>query len=61
VNAKVGDQIVVDSDRVDHPPRIGTIKEVLAHEPVRFLVEWDDGHTSIFTPGAGVARIEPRP
>jgi hypothetical protein len=40
--------------------RAGVIEEVLAHDPPRFRVRWDDGHTSIFTPSAGVARIERR-
>ncbi|MGH3143371.1 MAG: hypothetical protein ACRDO9_09605 [Gaiellales bacterium] len=36
------------------------IEEVLNEEPPRFLVRWEDGHTSIFTPSAGSARIEKR-
>jgi hypothetical protein len=34
------------------------IEEVLREEPPRFRVRWDDGHTSVFCPSAGVARIE---
>lgn len=29
-------------------------------DPPRFRVRWDDGRTTIFTPAAGSARIEPR-
>jgi hypothetical protein len=31
---------------------------VLREEPPRLRVRWDDGHTSVFCPSAGVARIE---
>jgi hypothetical protein len=34
------------------------IEEVLREEPPRLRVRWDDGHTSVFCPSAGVARIE---
>jgi hypothetical protein len=36
------------------------IEEVLEEEPQRFRIRWDDGHTSIFAPSAGSARIEKR-
>jgi hypothetical protein len=57
---KAGDVIVVESERVGQPPRRGVIEEVLREEHPRFRVRWDDGHTSIFTPSAGSARIEKR-
>jgi hypothetical protein len=31
---------------------------VLEKEPARYEVRWDDGHTSILVPSAGVARIK---
>jgi hypothetical protein len=34
------------------------IEEVIQAEPPRYRVRWEDGHESIFTPAAGVARIE---
>jgi hypothetical protein len=58
--ALTGDLIVVESERVTQPVRRGVIEEVLNEEPPRFLVRWEDGHTSIFTPSAGSARIEKR-
>jgi hypothetical protein len=54
----VGDTIVVESERVATPARTGVIEEVLQEQPPRYQVRWEDGHTSIFTPSAGVARIE---
>jgi hypothetical protein len=54
----VGDTIVVESERVATPARTGVIEEVLQEEPPRYQVRWEDGHTSIFSPAAGAARIE---
>jgi len=54
----VGDTIIVESERVDAPPRTGMIEAVLEKEPPRYEVRWEDGHTSIFVPSAGVARIK---
>ena len=56
----VGDRIVVESERVAHPGRVGEIEEVLREEPPCYLVRWEDGRTSTFTPSAGAARIEPK-
>lgn len=60
MTAQAGDLIVVESERVAQPVRRGVIEEVLQQEPPRFRIRWDDGHTSIFTPSAGAARIEGR-
>jgi hypothetical protein len=60
MTTKAGDLIVVESERVTQPMRRGVIEEVLEQEPARFRIRWDDGHTSIFTPSAGSARIEER-
>jgi len=60
VKGHVGDRIVVESERADHPGRAGKIEEVLQEEPPRYSVRWEDGSTSIFSPSAGVARIEPK-
>jgi len=49
---------VVESERVAQPPRRGVVEEVIAAEPPRLRVRWDDGHTSVVAPEAGVARIE---
>jgi Domain of unknown function (DUF1918) len=58
MKGSIGDTIVVESERVDTPARTGVIEEVLQEEPPRYQVRWQDGHTSIFSPSAGAARIE---
>jgi hypothetical protein len=58
MRAHAGDLIVVESERAAQSGRRGVIEEVLAEEPPRFRVRWDDGHTTLFAPSAGVARIE---
>ncbi len=58
MDASVGDRIVVESERAAQSGHAGVIEEILAQDPQRFRVLWDDGHTSIFAPAAGVARIE---
>jgi Domain of unknown function (DUF1918) len=60
VRAQAGDLIVVESERVAQSGRRGVIEEVLNEEPPRFRVRWDDGHTTLFVPSAGVARVEAR-
>lgn len=56
----VGDRIVIESERASRSPRQGVIEEILSVDPPRFAVRWRDGHTSIFTPNAGVAQVEGR-
>jgi hypothetical protein len=58
MTARAGDLIVVESERVAQAARKGVIEEVLQEQPARFRVRWEDGHTSIFTPSAGAAKIE---
>jgi hypothetical protein len=60
VKGRVGDRIVVESERVTHPGRAGVIEEVLQEEPPRYLVRWEDDRTSTYAPSAGAARIEPK-
>ncbi|HLG07931.1 MAG TPA: DUF1918 domain-containing protein [Gaiellaceae bacterium] len=60
MDVRVEDRIVVESERATQSARAGVIEEVLAQDPPRFRVRWDDGRTSIFAPSAGVARIERR-
>jgi hypothetical protein len=55
---KVGDTIVIESERADATGRRGVIEEVLQEQPPRYQVRWEDGHTSILSPAAGCARIE---
>lgn len=57
--AKVGDRLVVESERVGQPAREGTILEVIeATYGTRYRVRWDDGHESTIRPSAGSARTE---
>jgi Domain of unknown function (DUF1918) len=58
MKAHAGDRIVLESERVAQPPRRGVVEEVIVEDPPRLRVRWDDGHTTIVAPEAGVARIE---
>ena len=49
---------MVESERVAQPPRRGVVEEVIAEDPPRLRVRWDDGHTTVVAPEAGAARIE---
>jgi hypothetical protein len=60
MRAHAGDVIVVESERIAQSARRGVIEEVLNEEPPRFRVRWEDGHTTLFAPSTGVARIEKR-
>jgi Domain of unknown function (DUF1918) len=55
----VGDRIVVEAEKVGQPTRTGVVEEVLASDPPRLRVRWEDGHTTVFSPAAGAATIEP--
>jgi hypothetical protein len=56
--AKVGDRIIVESEKMDVPPRTGEILEIHPHDPrTEFLVRWEDGHVSGIRPAAGSYRI----
>lgn len=55
---KVGATIVVESERAAQAARTGVIEEVVREDPPCYRVRWEDGHETIFTPEAGVARIE---
>lgn len=58
MTVKVGDRIVIESERAAQAGRAGTIEEILSEEPRRLRIRWDDGRVSIFVPSAGSARIE---
>ena len=53
LQARIGDEIVVDGLHHGEPPRRGEIIEVLGEpEVTHYRVRWDDnGHVSIFFPG----------
>jgi hypothetical protein len=62
--AKVGDRIIVESERVGQPPREGEIlaitRSAIPTLAPSYDVRWTDGHVSSFRPAAGSARIVPR-
>ena len=50
----VGDQVEVESESTERPPRSGVVEEVLQSAPSpRYRIRWDDGHESIYAPAAG--------
>ena len=55
---QVGDRVVAESESTERPARCGTVREVLQDDPhARYRIEWDDGHTSIYTPAAGALHL----
>lgn len=57
MTARVGDRIVVESERVGQADREGVILEIIeAPYGTRYRVRWDDGHESTIRPSAGSAR-----
>ena len=58
MHAKIGDRVVVETERTTQSARHGVIEEILQEQPPRFRVQWDDGHESILTPAAGALRVE---
>ena len=55
----VGTRVIVESESTERPGRTGTIREVLREEPSpRYRIEWDDGHSSLYSPAAGALHAE---
>ena len=62
MSVKIGDRIVIESERVGLAPREGEILELLESSAgPRYRVRWDDGHESTIRPAAGSARIVAAP
>jgi hypothetical protein len=56
----VGDRVVLESEYTERRARLGTVTEVLREEPApRYRIDWDDGHTSAYTPAAGALHAAP--
>lgn len=53
-----GDRVIAESESTERPPRHGTVREVLHEEPrARYVIEWDDGHTTSYTPASGALQL----
>jgi hypothetical protein len=60
IEAKRGDVIVIESEKVGSPPREGEVLEILHGQvSVSYRVRWQDGHESVIAPGAGNTSIVP--
>ncbi len=55
----LGDGIVVEAERASQPSGAGMIEAVFQEAPARVRVRWEDRHTSILMPSAGVASVTP--
>lgn len=57
---KIGDRIIIETEKVGQRAREGEILEVFDSPlGVNYRVRWDDGHESEIRPSAGSARIVP--
>ena len=60
MQANVGDQLVIESNKVDSPRKVGEILEVQgADGSPPYVVRWSDGHEGLTYPGAD-AHVVPR-
>ena len=58
MDGKIGDRIIVVTDKVGVAAREGEILEVIEHDfGTEFRVRWDDGHESAIRPHGGNARV----
>jgi hypothetical protein len=56
---QVGDRVVAEAESTERRARAGTIREVLREDPApRYRIDWEDGHTSVYTPAAGALHAE---
>ena len=59
MTGKIGDRIIIESEKVGQAPREGDVLEVIESEyGTRYRVRWEDGHESEIRPGAGSAQFE---
>ena len=58
MEAREGDRVIVEGNKVGQARRSGQILDVMkAREGQHYRVRWDDGHETVFYPGAD-ARID---
>jgi Domain of unknown function (DUF1918) len=56
---KQGDRVIAESESTERAARHGVIREVRRSQPNPcYLIGWDDGHESIYTPAAGALARE---
>ena len=61
MEGKIGDRLIMESERVGQSEREGEILEArTVGSTVRYRVRWDDGRESTLTPAAGNVRIKRR-
>jgi hypothetical protein len=59
MKVEVGNRIRVEAESTERPHRTGVVKEIVSETPApRYLVEWDDGHESIYAPAAGAIGLD---
>ena len=62
MSVKIGDRIIIESQKVGLAPREGEILEVIESTAgPRYRVRWDDGHESTIRPALGSAHIVANP
>jgi hypothetical protein len=55
---QVGDRVIAESESTERSARFGTVREVVHGDPrARYRIEWDDGHTSLYSPAAGALQL----
>ena len=54
---EVGERVVAEAESTEQRPRAGTVREVVRERPARYRIEWDDGHTSVYSPAAGALQL----
>jgi Domain of unknown function (DUF1918) len=55
---QAGDRVVAESESTKRSPRYGIVRDVVHEDPGgRYRIEWDDGHTTVYTPAAGALRL----
>ena len=58
MDGKIGDRIIIESEKVGHPPREGEVLEVIVKPSgTDYRVRWEDGHESSIRPSGGSARF----
>jgi hypothetical protein len=57
---EVGDRVVAASQSTERRARSGTVRAVLREDPApRYRIDWDDGHSTVYTPAAGALHAVP--